>query len=210
MRKLLYFYQFIVGGKYGFTGEGNEQWYYTLAYAINIMLVWWLCPEIGTIFSILGTIHYLTVVYQGACCIDDIAYNNPTEAYIRACLYFGGHVVMFIIAAIVNIKWAIITSAITTVAVLIAPDCTGNNIFLRKPNVRNNMPLLFNTIMFAAFVVIDFLLPIKLWIKFVILVTFMVLHPFIDFIEGEGIIISDVTYVAWRYIRQSLKTKKKK
>ena len=117
---------------------------------------------------------------------------------------------MFVIAAIVNIKWAIITSVITTVAVLIAPDCTGNNIFLRKPNVRNNLPLLFNTIMFVAFVVVDFLLPIKLWIKFVLLVTFMVLHPFIDFMEGEGIIISDVTCNAWGYIRQSLKSKKEK
>ncbi|MBQ8043533.1 MAG: hypothetical protein IJ272_05215 [Clostridia bacterium] len=210
MKKLLHFYQFIVGGKYGFTGEGNEQWYYTLALVINIMLVWWLCPEIGTIFSILASIHYLTVVYHGVFSTDDIAYNNPTRAYVRSYLYFGGHAVMFIIAAIVNIKWAIITSVITTVAVLIAPDCTGNNIFLRKPNVRNNLPLLFNTIMFASFVLVDFLLPIRLWIKFVLLVIFMVLHPFIDFIEGECIIISDVTYEAWECIRQSLKSKKKK
>lgn len=207
MKKLLYYYQFIVGGKYGFTGEGNEQWYYTLALAINLMLVWWLCPEAGIAFTVLAVIHYLTVVYHG---IEDIAYNNATRAYVRSYLYFGGHAVIFIIAAIVNIKWAIITSVITTVAVLIAPDCTGNNIFLRKPNVRNNMPLLFNTIMFAAFVAVDFLLPIKLWIKIAILCVAMILHPFVDLMEGECIIISDITCEAWECVKGSLKAKKSK
>ena len=207
MKKLLRMYQFIVGGKYGFTGEGNEQWYYTLALAINIMLVWWLCPNIGTVYSVLASIHYLTVAYYG---VYNSIEDKPTRACVRSYLYIGVHAVLFIVAAIVNIKWAIITSVITTVAVLIAPDCTGNNIFLRKPNVTNNIPLLFNTIMFAAFVVVDFLLPIKLWIKFIILVTFMVLHPFVDLIEGECIIISDVTRDAWGCIRHSLKSNKKK
>lgn len=210
MKKLLHMYQFIVGGKYGFTGEGNEQWYYTLALAINLMLVWWLCPEIGIIFTILAVLHYSTIVYYGIFSTDDIAYNNPIRAYVRSHLYFGFHLGLLIVATIVSIKWAIITSFITTVAVLIAPDCTGNNIFLRKPNVRNNLPLLFNTIMFAAFVVVDFLLPMKLWIKFLILVVAMILHPIIDWIEGECIIISDVTCEAWEHMCRFFKSNKKK
>ena len=203
MKNLLNIYRYIVGPEYGFTGEGNEQWYYTLACAINIMLTWWMRPEIGTIFSILTLIHYMLVARYGA---NDLAYDNP----VMSSIYFGILIILGIVAVIVDIKWAIITSIITTVAVFIAPDCTGNNIFLRKPNVRNKMPLLFNTIMFAAFVVVDFLLPVALWIKLMFLIIFMGLHPFIDWIEGEGIIISDVTLDAWYSIRGALEPKKKK
>lgn len=210
MKKLLYFYQFIVGSKYGFTGEGNEQWYYTLSLVINLMLVWWLCPEIGIVFTALSVIHYLTVVYYG---VNEFAYDS----FAGSCIYFGIHLVLFAVAAIVNIKWTIITSIITTAAVIIAPDCMGENIFLRnqeyKPNYpldKSNVPLLFNTIIFATFVIVDFLLPIKLWIKFVILTIAMVLHPFIDLIEGECIIISDITYDALANIQRTIKSKKKK
>jgi len=203
MKKLLFYYQFIVGSKYGFTGEGNEQWYYTLSLAINLMLVWWLCPAVGVLFTVLAVIHYLTVVYYG---IGELAYDSLAHS----CIYFGIHAVLFTIAAIVNFKWAIITAVITTVAVILAPDCMGDNIFLRKLPASSNMPLLFNTVVFAAFVVVDFLLPIKLWIKITILAIAMVLHPFIDYIEGECIIISDVTYDALANIQRAIKSKKKK
>lgn len=203
MKKLLNVYRLIVGPECGFTGEGNEQWYYTLALAINLMLVWWLCPEIGIVFSVLATIHYLTVIYYAS---EDLSYDSPSQSYI----YFGIHIVLFVVASAVNLKWAIITSLITTAAFLIAPDCTENNIFLREATDYSRIPLVFNTIMFGSFVAVDFLLPIQLWIKIIILVGFMILHPFIDLIEGEGIIISDVTYDACNCIRESIETKNKK
>lgn len=97
--------------------------------------------------------------------------------------------------------------AITIVALLFAPDCAGDNIFLRKPSY-NKLPLLFNTMIFIAFIVIDFLLPISLWIKFAILAVALIIHPVIDFLEGEGIIISDVTSGAIIRIKEFKDSKK--
>lgn len=58
MKKLLFIIiRSIVGSESGFTGEGNEQWYYSLSLAINLMLIWWLKPEIGLLFTILAVIH---------------------------------------------------------------------------------------------------------------------------------------------------------
>lgn len=203
MKKLLNVYRLLVGSEYGFTGEGNSQWYYTLALAINLMLVWWLCPEVGIVFTVLPVVHYIMVVYYGT---EDLA----QDSLLHSCIYFGVHAIMFIIATVVNIKWTIITSVITAVAVVIAPDDSGYNIFYRKSNEDSHIGLLFNTIIFAAFVVVDFLLPIQLWIKIVILVSAMILHPFIDLIEGECIIITDVTDDALASIWWAIRDRKKK
>ena len=58
-------YRCIVGSESGFTGEGNEQWYYFLSLVINLTLIWWQKPEIGLLFTILAVIHYVTVAYMG-------------------------------------------------------------------------------------------------------------------------------------------------
>ena len=55
--KMLNVLRFIVGPEYGFTGEGSEQWYYTVAIAVNLMLTWWLRPDIALIFTILPIIR---------------------------------------------------------------------------------------------------------------------------------------------------------
>lgn len=183
-------YRRIVGSEYGFSGEGNEQWYYSLSLAINVMLIWWLNPEVALLFTILAAIHYLTVFVYG---YFDLSDAGVTFSYA----YLGIHAILFTIAILVSFKWAIITTAITTVTFLLAPDCTGNNIFIRDPYLHNQLPLLFHTIIFVAFVIIDFLLPIKLWIKLLLIIGAIVIHPVIDLLEGECVIISDVTYEAF-------------
>ena len=196
-------YRCIVGTEYGFTGEGNEQWYYFLSLVINLMLVWWLKPEVALLFTILAVIHYLTVFVYGYFDLSD-------DSVIFAYAYFGIHAVLLILGIFASFKWTIITTVITTILFFSAPDCTGNNIFLRKPNVDNQLPLLFNTIIFATFVIIVFLLPIKLWIKLAIIASVMVIHPVIDLFEGDCVIISDVTYYAIRNIKESKNTSKER
>lgn len=194
-------YRFIVGSEYGFTGEGNEQWFYTLSLAINLMLVWWLKPEIALLFSVLAAIHYVTVFVYG--------YFDLTEkGKDYAATYFGIHVILAIIAIVADYKWAIITAIITVVAYFIAPDCTGNNIFLRGNGLERGFPLIFNTIIFAAFIIIDLLLPIKLWVKILIIVMALIIHPIIDYFEGECVIISDVTCEVWENIKVTKKNKR--
>lgn len=194
-------YRFIVGPEYGFTGEGNEQWFYTLSLAINLMLVWWLKPEIALLFSVLSAIHYVTVFVYG--------YFDLTEkGKDYAATYFGIHAILAIIAIVADYKWAIITAIITVVAYFIAPDCTGNNIFLRGNGLERGFPLIFNTIIMAAFIIIDLLLPIKLWVKILIIAMTLIIHPIIDYFEGECVIISDVTYEVWENIKVTKKNKR--
>ena len=63
---------------------------------------------------------------------------------------------------------------------------------------------------FAAFVIIVFLLPIKLWTKLLMIIGALVIHPVIDYLEGECIIISDVTYGIFEIIKSSVKKQKKR
>ena len=195
-------YRVIVGTESGFTGEGNEQWYYFLSLVINLMLIWWLKPEIGLLFTILVVIHYVTVFIYG---YFDL-YSDGSTSFAFA--YLGIHLVLLTIAIFTSLKWAIITIAITTIALLLAPDSTGNNIFLCK-KTYSKLSLLFNTIIFATFVIIVVLLPIRFWIKLLLILGALVLHPIIDYFEGECVIISDVTYEVFDKVKSSIKEQKK-
>ena len=168
---------------------------------MNLMLVWWLKPEIALLFTSFAIIHYLTIFAYG---FFDLECGSAIFSYA----YFGIHLIILTIAIFASFKWTVITVTITTLAFFLAPDCTGNNIFLSKPNVDNQLPLLFNTIIFAAFVVVDFLLPIKIWIKLVILVGALIIHPVIDWLEGECVIIPDVTYDVVKKIKEDKDSKK--
>ena len=78
---LVNIYRCIVGGEVGFIGEGNEQWYYFLSLVMNLMLLWWLKPEIALMFTVLSVIHYVTVFVYGYFMLD-------SENVIFSCIYF--------------------------------------------------------------------------------------------------------------------------
>ena len=91
----------------------------------------------------------------------------------------------------------------------------GNNVFMRPPkeyiiyfgNENIASILVFHTILFVAFVVIALSLPISLWVRIIIIVICMILHPIIDFLECECIIISDVTNESFEKIVQTIKVR---
>ena len=203
---LLNIYRGIVGNEFGWSGEGNEQWYYFLALVINLMLTWWLKPELGIIFTVAAVIHYVTVCVYGY----EILSDSSVECSIA---YYAIHTVIFIVCIFFNWKWTILTSLTVIVAYFIAPDCMGNNIFMRPPkeyiiyygNENTAAILVFHTFLFITFVAIALSLPISLWIRIIIIVICMILHPIIDFLEGECIIISDVTNESLEKIVQTIK-----
>lgn len=205
---LLNFWRRIVGSEYGFTGEGNEQWYYTLAVIINLMLVWCLKPEIAIVFTVLTIIHFLTLFIYGFLDFDLAA---PFYKFIKPdFIYLGIHCIIIVIAAITNIKWTLITAIGPTIAYCMAPDCTGNNIFNRDSEVKGYLILFQHTIVFTLFVVIDFLLPMNLFVKFIIIIGALLIHPVIDYLEGECIIINEITNSVFYDIRDYIKEKKNK
>lgn len=203
---LLNIYRGIVGNTVGWSGEGNEQWYYFLALVINLMLTWWLKPELGIIFTVFAVIHYVTVCVYGSAMLSD-------SSVWYSIAYYAIHTVIFIVCIFLNWKWTLLTSLIVIIAYFIAPDCMGNNIFMRQPkeytvycgNENIAAILVFHTILFVAFVVIALSLPISLWIRIIIIVICMILHPIIDFLEGECMIISDVTNESLEKIVQTIK-----
>ncbi len=207
MKKLLLnIYRGIVGNEFSWSGEGNEQWYYFLALVINNMLTWWLKPELGIVITVASVIHFITVFVYG---VGDFAYNSVKYSIG----YYAIHAIIFIVCILFDWKWTILTALIVVVAYLLAPDCMGNNIFMRPPKeyivyagVKNIAAiLLFHTILFTTFVVVALNLPLALWARIIIIVACMIVHPIIDFFEGECIIISDVTKDAYNKIMQTIK-----
>lgn len=198
-KKVLSCYKNIVGHPYGFSGEGNSQWYYFLSLVINNMLTWWLKPELGLLFTIVAVLHYGTV------CIYGLADFFDSNIWYSA-VYWLTHIAIFIICMIFSWKWTLLTSSMVIIFSLLAPDETGNNIFIRPPKVSPSKAiiiylvdrniktiLLFHTIIFVVFVVIALNLPINFWLRIGIVLVCMALHPIIDIIQGEGICVSDVT-----------------
>lgn len=174
-----------VGFEDGFTGEGNEQWFYFLSLVINSMLVWWLAPEIAIFFIVFSAIHLFTVATYGFFKLED----KLAFAYI----YVFIHCCLFLFAILLSFKWTAITTTITVVSLLFAPNYKGNIIISHTCNVPSGLPLFFNTLIFTIFVIVTILLPIYFWIKLVIILVALTLHPFIDYLEEKGIMISRVT-----------------
>ncbi len=102
-------YRNIVGYEYGWSGEGNEQWYYSLALIINIMLTWWLKPELGIIFTVAAVIHYVTVCVYGCAMLSDFGVWYSIA-------YYTIHTLIFMVCCIFNWQWALLTSLIVIVA----------------------------------------------------------------------------------------------
>lgn len=212
MNNFFTIYRYIVGFEYGFSGEGNEQWYYFLSLVINCMLTWWLKPQLGILFTLVAIFHLITVCAYGYMDLDE------SSKYITFA-YFISHMILFVLCLTADVKWAFLTSAITIVAVLLAPDDMGNNIFMgpsfeeRKIYFgdKNYLAIMFfHTILFTSFAIITFCLPIALWIRFAIIIICIILHPVIDLLEEECIIISDVTSYAADVVIDSIRKRKEK
>ncbi len=173
---LLNVYRGIVGYEFGYLGAGNKLWYHFLSSVINCMLVWWLKPEIAHLFTFLFVSIFI-------CVLIGRHFNLPEEKSI--------FVIYYITSALIflkpnNWKFSVITYVIFAVAFLIAPDCTGNNIFmiaLKKDGVQNKTPLLFHTIIFGAFLVVTLLMSTHYLVKIVIIVGVLISHIIIDLYE---------------------------
>ena len=83
--------------------------------------------------------------------------------------------------------------------------CRNNCSWLKLSGFLLASILVFHTILFVAFVVIALSLPISLWVRIIIIVICMILHPIIDFLECESMIISDVTNDSLEKIVQIIK-----
>lgn len=205
MKKLsLKILRYIVGDEYGFCGEGNEQWYYTVSLAINLMLMWWLKPEIALTFTILAVVHYATVAIWGYFEFD--MDGRTTLSWVYGII----NLAVMLVAGFTNIKWALITAGITLVSLAMAPDCVGENVFVHNVKEKYHIQLLFHTIIFAALVTVTFMLPIETMWKLIIISAMMVLHPICDWIEGECIVVTEVTYDNFVKVKSQFEVKKKK
>ena len=82
-----------------FSEEDNKNnWYYFLSLVINLMLIWWQKPEIGLLFTILATIHYVTVAFYGISGLYEEFDDGCTTK--SAYVYLGIHLLLFVIAVV--------------------------------------------------------------------------------------------------------------
>ena len=183
-RQVLKVYRCIVGKENGFFyGEGNEQWYYTLALSISLMICWML-TEIAPILTILAIVHYMLIAVYGY-------FELSEKGALAISVFWGLQLAVLTIAILLDFKWTIITIVVVACAILCAPDYLGHNIFFKR-KVNSNIPLVFNTIIFLIFIIVDFLLPVKLVIKFLFIGIALICHPVIDYLEIENVLVTNV------------------
>lgn len=201
---LLNIYRGFVGSEYGWSGGGNAQWYYFLALVINCMITWQFKPEFWVAFIVFAIIHFITVCAYGYAMLS---YTSLWDSLA----YYAIHAIILIVCILMNFSWTIFTALMVICAFMIAPD--NENIFFTKMlkeffPVTNTTILILHTLLYTYFAAIAFDLSISLWIRIMIIVVCMILHPIIDFFDGKGISICDVTNESLRKIMQAVKEKK--
>ena len=196
---LIELYELIVGPPLGFCAEGNSQWYYFSALVINGMLTWWLHPELGVLFTVFSVLHFALLAAYG---FMDMA--DPGH-YKASVVYFVISLGMLVTGLVLDWAWTLITSAVMVFAMLLAPNEMGNNILMREPKDylvyygnRNYWGLMLcQTCWFACLVAVAVLIPVPFWVKLLIIVACMALHPVMDFLEGECISAAGITMDAF-------------
>lgn len=188
LSKLYLLFRFIVGHDYGFTAEGNEQWYYLVGLAISVMSAWTRNPAIAMPFTILAIIHFITVhLYNMDYTIE--------ENKFAATLYLLSHVIITIIALFIDWKWALSSAIVVIAFTSIAPDCCGDNLFwIHYPN---EIIVMLHTLVFALLAIATCQLPVLWWVKAIILIAAIIIHYIIDILVAEysGIVTENATDV---------------
>ena len=187
----------IVGEEFGYDGEGNTQWYYIAGILGTLMLIWNHKPfATAILFTIYAALHVITVCITGyrMVFIEDRNKDQKTHAMV----YFGFHVILFVAALITNALWAIISAVVVIAMYFLGTDCIGENVFWNECKEEHPRKILvLNTIVFAVLMIIIMQLRASATAKLLIVVGMVVLHYIVDYFQGEGIEIRDVTQTAF-------------
>lgn len=180
----------IVESKCGMFGEGNRQWYYTLALAISVMLAWCkLTQQEAIVFTIVSLVHIISVHVYALCGLED----NKSYSFAYTVL----HLIVVVTAFLTNWIFAIGSICIVAEFLNISPDECGLCVFtINSNNQKANeyICLITHTIVLALFVITVCILPVIWWAKALIICLALALHPLIDYLSGEGV---DVVMIAF-------------
>lgn len=192
----------IVGSECGMFGEGNLQWYYTLALAISVMLAWKnLTQQEAIVFTAISLVHIALVHVYALCGLEG--------SKASSILYVLLNVSVLVIAFFTNWKFSLLSIGIMGVFLLISPDGVGENILLTllmmlmrwRMKKEHSLALLTHTIVFAVFVITVCSLPVIWWVKLLIVGLALALHPLIDYLSGECV---DVFMIAVESVQNVL------
>lgn len=188
MRKVLRnFLRILVGSEFGFFAEGNEQWYYALALAINCMLAWIFLPIVALPFTIISAIHFLSVYAF-------YIYDYVRKPKIVSKIYLILHGILFVLGLCFNWWWTLLTSVIVMIAILFAPDCVGANIVIdyQSGRVNDKRILICHTIAMVIYIILTCMFAIPVWAKITMIIGAIILHFLIDFLEQEFLNVVDI------------------
>ena len=174
----------IAGAEEGYFGEGITQWYYIVSLVINLLLSVIFHPESTFTFFLLSLVHLVMVcIFSYKELLDE---GEGTKGYMV--FFFIVSAILLIIAFINNWLLAIISTVITSFLVLVSPSYAG--FWTRKYlHFHPGYAILANCVLLAAYMVCVWLAPIAFWVKIVLTVSYFILHPIVDCLEGECISI---------------------
>lgn len=184
-------YYYVVGPVWGYSGEGNVEWYYFASLVINLMLIWRFGSEVLTVFMALAIAHFLIVTIYGYC---NETFSLINQSKIISYIYIAIQLIIIYIALYTSIKWTIITMIITIAAYYLAPDITAEFISFPSSHNASFESISKRNITFFIILVLSILLaPTNLFIKLLIIVGMIMLHRVMDYLESMLFCINEVT-----------------
>ena len=181
----------------GMLDRGHLQWFYTLSIIIPTILSWTLVPEVAITLTILTAIHFALLYLF---CIFGQKYNGE--------LKFGTSMFFFIISLLIFVYACTICWSIT-IATLIFSVVSYVLATILKLQGRSGRGLSILTCWVYFFCLFSavIILPAVWWVKLLILLTLLLLHPIIDFAAGYELCdiecLLDTTYAGLnKYFRK--------
>ena len=191
-KALLFIYSLIVGFPFGYSGEGNMQWYNFIALVIGGFATFSVHPNFLVVYTILVSIHLLAVfVYD---------YFNLEASLIGYSFgYVILHIMLFGICFFFYWKWALLLLSLNIFAFLSGSNSNGESVIVHGPplfsvtdeesnNYKVIIPLLyfFHTLWFGFLTLVVYRSPISLKARIGIIIACIILHPIIDLLQGDS------------------------
>lgn len=158
----------------GMLDRGHLQWFYTLSIVIPTILSWTLIPGVALTLTILTVIHFALLYLL---CFFGQEYDGK--------LKFGTSMFFFIISATIFVYACIVCWPITIATLILnVASCLLATLLKNQGRSGRGFSIFLCWVYFFYLLSAILILPAVWWIKLLILLALLLLHPVIDFAAG--------------------------
>lgn len=151
----------------GASNEGHQQWFYTLATLIHVMLAWGWFPRRATVFTALWLLHFATIYFVA---------DRPEDSDSMGEFFIFATTLLIIIGLCNSWWWTLFSIALSTFGYWLAE-------LVEREYIRGvyAVPYFACIVLFAFFVAATCATSFAWWLKAIIILLTLALHPLIDY-----------------------------